>query len=119
MPSTRMLIVDDEEKVTECLSEFFRSRGFEASCAFTGEEALQRLWDCPDVVLLDIHLPGMSGIEVLKQAKTVCPRARIIMVTASDDESYEAQAKQHGALGYIKKPFDFSELTWAPVFAAA
>ena len=115
----RLLIVDDEQKVSECLQAFFSSKGFDATCAFTGEAALERLGDCPDVVLLDIHLPGVSGLDVLKQAKTRCPTARFIMVSGSDNAEYEEEARRHGARGYIRKPFDFSDVTWAPVFSPA
>ena len=114
----RMLIVDDEQKVSECLKRFFDSKGFETQCAFTGQEAVDRLAENQtDLVLLDIGLPDCSGLEVLKRARELCPFARVYMVTANWDEDSEVEAKVHGALGYITKPFDFSERTWAPVFA--
>ncbi len=113
----RMLIVDDEQKVCECLKLYFESRGFDTMCAFTGQQAVDRLAeDQPDLVLLDIGLPDFSGIEVLKRARELCPYAKVYMVTAHTDEDSEVEAKVYGALGYITKPFDFSERTWEPVF---
>ena len=114
----RLLIVDDEQKVCECLQRFFSAQGFEASCVFTGEEAIERLINQPpDVVLLDIQLPGVSGIEVLKRAKDLCPETKVIMVTGSVDAEREEEAMAYGARGYITKPFDFSQITWSSVFA--
>ena len=118
VPGKRLLIVDDEPKVCECLKLFFSAKGFEASYAHTGGEAVERLADQqPDVVLLDIGLPDFSGIEVLKRARELAPYAKVYMVTAHNDQDLEVEAKVYGAMGYITKPFDFSEVTWAPVFA--
>ncbi len=112
-----MLIVDDELDVCDCLQHFFQSRGFDVTSAFSGEEALDRLSQGPvDVILLDILLPGLSGIEILKQVKELCPRTRIIMVTGLDDWDLRVDARRYGASAYITKPFDFSEATWSAVF---
>jgi DNA-binding response OmpR family regulator len=119
LPATkRLLIVDDEPKVCECLKLFFMTKGFETSCAQTGADAVERLMgDQPDLVLLDIGLPDFSGLEVLKRARELAPYAKVYMVTAHTDENSEVEAKVYGAMGYITKPFDFSDVTWAPVFA--
>lgn len=112
-----MLIVDDESDICELLKDFFSSRGFVVSSAFSGEEALDVLANgSADVILLDILLPGLSGIEVLKYAKELQPSARIIMVTSVDHEDIRNTAKQAGAVAYVTKPFDFSEKTWSAVF---
>ncbi len=113
----RILIVDDEPKVCECLNEFFEAKGFESRCALTGEDAiLQLMAGHPDVILLDIKLPGISGLDVLKRAKDLCPSSKVIMVTAMSDENSEETARAYGASGYIMKPFDFSPNTWATIF---
>ncbi len=115
----RLLIVDDEPKVCECLRLFFSAKGYSASCAYTGEQALESLIeDQPDIVLLDVGLPDVSGLEVLKRSKDLCPQARVIMVTGYNDGEMEETARAHGAKAYITKPFDFSDLTWASVFTA-
>jgi DNA-binding response OmpR family regulator len=111
-----MLVVDDEREICSLLEDFFTSRGFTVVSAFSGEEALERLADgAPDVILLDILLPGISGLEVLKRAKRTYPRAKIVMVTALDEDDLRSQAHQFGAAEYITKPFDFSDQAWQRV----
>ena len=68
-----------------------------------------------DVVLLDILLPGLSGIEVLKRVKDLHPFAQVIMVTALDQVALRTEAERYGACGYITKPFDFSDDAWAEI----
>ena len=121
-PSTlgkrQMLIVEDEQDISDCLQTFFASRGFAVTSAFSGEEAIAHLKEHPaDIVLLDILLPGLSGIEVLRRVKELLPRARIVMVTGLDQADLRNQARRYGAAAYITKPFDFSNTTWAPVFS--
>ena len=115
----RILIVDDEQDICECLRQFFTSRGFSVVSAFSGEEALERLaQESPDVILLDIKLPGLSGIEVLRRLRDTHPHVRVIMVSALDEHELREQAKQYGATAYITKPFDLSDLTWSAAFSA-
>ena len=115
----RILIVDDEQDVCDCLTEFFKARGFVVASVFSGEEALQHLEHRPtDVILLDILLPGISGLEVLRHAKKRYPGARVIMVTGHDRVELRAEARLYGAAAFVTKPFDFSDSTWSPVFAA-
>lgn len=112
-----MLIVEDERDLCACLEDYFTAKGFSVVSVFSGEEALERLMAGPaDVVLLDILLPGLSGLEVLKRLRKLQPRARIIMVTALDQVELRAEARLYGAAAYITKPFDFSESTWSAVF---
>lgn len=115
----RMLIVDDERGICNVLTRYFSARGFTVQTAFSGEEALQRLAEgAPDFLLLDILLPGISGIEVLKQAKARYPRLRVVMITAFDQVELWSEARLYGAVGYVTKPFDFDDPTWSsPLFA--
>ena len=114
----RILIVDDERDICDCLTEFFRTRGFAVASVFSGEEALDRLaQDAADVVLLDILLPGLSGIEVLKRVHERNPNVRVVMVTGMNEVELRRKARHYGAVAYVTKPFDFSETTWAAVFA--
>ena len=111
-----MLIVEDERDICDCLREFLSDRGFSVSTVFSGEEAITRLGEStPDVILLDILLPGVTGLEVLKQAKQLHPSARVVMVTALDREDLRVQARSYGACGYVTKPFDFSPTTWSSI----
>ncbi len=113
----RMLVVDDEQDICKCLQDFFSARGFAVTRAYSGEEALERLSESEtDVILLDILLPGLSGIEVLRRAREAYPQARVIMITGLDQADLRSQADHYGAAAYITKPFDFSDATWSVVF---
>ena len=115
----RLLIVDDEPDVCECLRDFFSTRGFAVEIAFSGEEALERiLRGAIEVLLLDIMLPGISGLEVLKRVKEVRPYTRVVMMTGLSYPELRRAAQVCGACGYVTKPFDFTEVTWEPVLVA-
>ena len=110
----QMLIVEDERDIYDCLEQFFSAKGFAVASAFSAEEALEQLKaHAPDVILLDILLPGLSGIELLKRARALHPSARVIMVTALDRDDLRREAYFLGAVGYVTKPFDFSDRTWS------
>lgn len=111
----RMLIVDDEQDICAILKDFFTIRGFNVISVFSGEEALERITQEPiiDVLLLDILLPGLSGIEVLRRVRELKPDLRIVMITSLDDPSLRQQASYYGAAGYVTKPFDLTDKTWA------
>ena len=113
-----MLIVEDEPDISECLQRFFGQRGFSVDASFSGEEAMERLQTrVADVILLDLMLPGVSGIEVLKRVKELHPELKVVIVTAVDQQDIRDMARHFGAAAYITKPFDFSDATWSPVFA--
>lgn len=112
----RMLIVDDELDICDVLQAFFTSKGFSVSSAFSGEEALDQLQDSPaDIVLLDINLPGLSGLETLRVAKRRFPDVNVVMITSHDEKTLRDEAKFYGAKDYITKPFDFTDQTWSSV----
>ena len=114
----RMLIVDDEVDICDCLEQFFLTRGFTVESAYSGEEALNLLErQEADILLLDIRLPGLSGMEVLKRVRDRWPNIRIVMVTAMDRDDLKQKARLYGAVDYVIKPFDFSETTWSAVLA--
>jgi len=114
----RMLIVDDEPKVCECLRAFFTTKNLTVDCVYTGEEAIAWLMEqSADVILLDVMLPDISGIEVLKRVKELHPDAKVIMVTALDKSEPHYESIAYGAYGYIRKPFDLTAIDWDPVFA--
>lgn len=114
----RMLIVEDEADIADCLRQFFGRRGFSVEASFSGEEAIERLQArATDVVLLDLMLPGVSGLEVLKRVKALYPDVKVVIVTGVDQDDVRETARRFGAAAYITKPFDFSDATWSPVFA--
>lgn len=107
----KILVVDDEPEVCEYLEDFLGRRGYEVSSAFNGKEALEKIKALrPHIVLLDILMPGMNGLEVLKEARTLDSRMGIIMVTAVQEETVAKQALAAGAHDYITKPIDLNYL---------
>lgn len=117
-PTRRMLIVDDEQRICQSLAEFFRLRGFVIRVAHSGEEALACLKEGPvDVALIDILLPGIHGLEVVKQAKQLYPTALVVVISALEDDHLRTQARALGVEAYVTKPFDLSESTWATVLS--
>ena len=111
MSRPRALIVDDEKLIRWSLEQKLGEAGFEVVSAQTGEEALSRFEEeRTDVVLLDIRLPGMNGIDVLTHLREREPSTPVVMVTACDSAELAIQAFKQGAADYVIKPFDLSEL---------
>ena len=110
-PRHRLLVVDDEPKICHTLSGYFEHHGFEVRTVLRGEEAFALL-DVfhPDVVLLDILMPGMDGIEALKRLKRICPSTKVIMLTAVNHDEVVKGALKLGADFYVTKPVNFSNL---------
>ena len=112
-----LLIVDDEPKICDMLSRFFTARGFRTVIATSGHQALEFfLQETPQYVLLDIRMPDLSGLEILKTIKAYFPEAKVIMVTAVESQETAVEAMQLGASDYITKPFELDETSWARVF---
>jgi two-component system, OmpR family, KDP operon response regulator KdpE len=110
-PSIRVLIVDDETAIRRALRPPLAELGFEVTEAARGEEALQQLHAAPvDVVLLDVNMPGIGGIETLRRIRSFAPRLPVLMVTVRDAEEEKVEALEQGADDYITKPFSMREL---------
>ncbi len=111
MPINKILVVDDEADVQQIAAHFLRSKWLAVSTASDGVEALSMAQaDPPDLVLLDIFMPGKDGITCLKELKQLFPETEVIMATASHDIGTAVTCLQNGAYGYIVKPFDFDLL---------
>ena len=109
--SKKILVVDDEDSVRLFLQDFLFDRDFNAIAAATGEEALEKMAkEKPDIVLLDITMPGMSGLECLERIKEKFPKTVVIMMSAQTEVSLISRAKQLGAFDYITKPFSLEDL---------
>jgi signal transduction histidine kinase/DNA-binding response OmpR family regulator len=107
----RVLVVDDEASVIELFRDFFASHDYELTVAMSGEEAVRMLREArPEIVLTDINLPGMSGLEVMREAKRVDPDVSVIVVTGHASASSAIDALRQGAYDYITKPFDLDEV---------
>lgn len=110
-PLPRILVVDDEKDIVDFLSVELARRDFEVDTALSGEEAIEKIKaNRPHLMLLDIRMPGMGGIEALRRAKEIDPRIGVIMVTAVHDEETAKRAVSLGAHDYITKPIDFNYL---------
>jgi len=111
MNSAKLLLVDDEEDFITALAERLRIRSYEARTVTSGEAALLEIGnERPDVVILDLKMPGMDGLEVLREIKTRDPSIYVIMVTGSVDEHVGEQAMEAGATNYLVKPLDIEDL---------
>ena len=120
MTPIHLLLVDDEQGFVEALARRLVSRGYETAYVYSGEEALRFLDERKsiDVVLLDVKMPGMDGLETLRRIKAIQPLMETIMLTAHATVTTAVEAMRVGALDYLMKPCDISELT-AKVEAAA
>ena len=107
----RVLVVDDEPDAVDLLREFLTAKGYEVLAASNGEEALRKVReDRPHLVLLDVRMPKMSGLEVLKQVREIDHEVGVIMVSAVNEEETGRRALKMGAFDYITKPLDFDYL---------
>ncbi len=108
----KVLLVDDEQEFVETLSDRLNTRNYGSYPVLGGEEALNLLGqETPDVIVLDLKMPGMSGVEVLYQAKLVKPEVEIIILTGHGSEEDEKTCMKLGAYAYLQKPVDIALLT--------
>ena len=109
--SKSLLIVDDEENIRTFLADSFMEKGYSTWIAETGKEGLDIFEsNSPDVVVLDLKLPDIDGLEVLKTIKSAKPDTQVIMITAYGKIKSAVEAIKLGAYDYISKPFKFSEI---------
>lgn len=102
-----VLVIDDDEKICWAFQQFLEGEGYNPSIANNAEEGLQRIAaDTPDVVLLDVNLPGMSGLEALAEIKTHHPSVIVIIITAYDDVETTIEAMRLHAFDFVPKPID-------------
>jgi two-component system NtrC family sensor kinase len=105
MSARKILIIDDEEGNVRVLSMSLKSDGYDVVTAYSGEEGLEVFHkEFPDIVLTDLKMPGISGLEVLKQVKTSSPETEIIIITGHGDIDSAIEALQYGASDFINKP---------------
>jgi two-component system response regulator (stage 0 sporulation protein F) len=114
MDDRKVLIVDDQNGIRVMLSELLHSEGYSIYQASNGRIALELVQQYqPDLVLLDMKIPGMSGLEILRQIKQQHPEIKVIMMTAYGELNMLNEARDLGALMNFSKPFDIDELRLA------
>ncbi|MEQ2529558.1 response regulator [Bacillaceae bacterium CLA-AA-H227] len=111
MMKGKVLIVDDQFGIRILLNEVLQKEGYETHQAANGIQALDIVEkNCPDLVLLDMKIPGMDGIEILKRMKLMKDDIRVIIMTAYGELDMIQEAKNLGALAHFAKPFDIDDI---------
>jgi DNA-binding NtrC family response regulator len=112
MALANVLLTDDEEPFVETMTKRLSKRGFNVSCAFSGQEALNELdkQRKVEVVILDVKMPGMDGIETLREIKRHHPLVEVVMLTGHATVETAIQGMKLGAFDYLMKPCDIEEL---------
>lgn len=109
--AVRVLLVDDEESYVETLRKRLMRRGLVVGMAHSGEQALASLAETPvDVVLLDVKMPGMDGMETLTRIKQAHPRVEVIMLTGHANVDVAIRGMEQGAFDYLMKPAEMDDL---------
>lgn len=112
----KILVVDDEDGVRNTLSEFIEKLGYEALTASGGDEALEKMKERPDIVLLDIMMPDTDGMEILDKIKEMSPSTDVFMVTGLAKHEIGLESRDRGAFEFLTKPIDFEHLEFLLYF---
>ncbi len=108
----KILLVDDEKEFVETLSERLNTRNLKSSIAYDGEQALEMIEkEIPDVIVLDLQMPGIDGIETLRRVKQSHPEVEVIILTGHGSEREQVAAEDLGVFAYLHKPVNVNELT--------
>jgi DNA-binding response OmpR family regulator len=111
MKDMKVLLVDDEEEFVKALAERLKMRDLRSDTVLDGEEALSYVEDQePDVMVLDLKMPGIDGMEVLRQVRKAYPKIQVIILTGHGTEKHEEEAKRLGAFDYLEKPVNLDVL---------
>ncbi|MBW1887176.1 MAG: response regulator [Deltaproteobacteria bacterium] len=103
--------MDDEKEFVESLSERLEFRNLDEKIAYDGEQALKAVKEGePDIMVLDLRMPGIDGIEVLRRVKKTNPDVQVVVLTGHGTDKEEKMAKKLGAFAYLKKPVDVDQL---------
>ena len=111
MKDMKVLLVDDEEEFVKALAERLRMRDLRSDTVLDGEGALSFVeYQEPDVMVLDLKMPGIDGMEVLRQVRKAYPNIQVIILTGHGTERHEEEAKRLGAFDYLEKPVNLDVL---------
>jgi DNA-binding NtrC family response regulator len=107
----KVLFVDDEEDFVRTMAERMEMRDLGGEIALSGQQALEMLEnDVPDVMVLDLRMPGVDGMEVLRRVKQTLPQIEVIIMTGHGSDQDEEEARRLGAFDYLRKPVDIDQL---------
>ncbi|MEJ5352055.1 MAG: sigma-54 dependent transcriptional regulator [Melioribacteraceae bacterium] len=107
----KILVIDDDESIRQTLTNFLKRLDFTVFAAENGTAGLEYIQKyCPDLIISDIKMPGLSGLEVLRKSKDIDPHTKVILITAHDDAQTTIEAMQNGAYDYLEKPLDIERL---------
>jgi DNA-binding response OmpR family regulator len=107
----KILVVDDEQAVCNMLKKFLTKKGYAVTIALNGEAAVKQVKEeRPHIVLLDIRMPGMDGVEALKRIKEIDKEVGVVMITAVKEDAIGKRCLELGAYDYITKPLGFDYL---------
>ncbi len=113
MNEFKVLLVDDEKDFLETLCKRLAKRKLDVISANSGREAISKIEETPvDVVVLDVRMPGMNGIETLKEIKKIKPSIEVIMLTAHADVQVAIEGMELGAFDYLMKPMEIDDLLY-------
>lgn len=111
MQDIRILLVDDEEEFVRALSERLQLRDLASQTAFSGDQAVRFVGEAaPDIMVLDLAMPGTSGMEVLRLVKRRWPQVQVIVLTGHGNDLDEAEARALGVFDWLRKPADIEVL---------
>lgn len=104
----KILVVDDDRRIVKTTCDILKIKGHEAIAAYTGEEGVEMVkTEAPDCVLMDIRMPGISGVEALRQMKAISPSLPVVLVSAYATGEVVEEAKRAGAYAVLSKPLNF------------
>ena len=104
----KILVVDDDRRIVQTTVDILKIKGYEAIAAYTGEEGVEKVkTDPPDCVLMDIKMPGISGVEAMKLMKALRPALPVVLVSAYATDTLMKDAKDAGAYAVLAKPLNF------------
>lgn len=108
-----LLIVDDQQNVCRLFFEVFTDEGFNVELAYNAEQAINKIRSrIPMLILLDVNMPGMSGIDTLREIRKLAPDLPVVMMTAYSELEVVLEARKKGTIQYyLSKPFDLSEVS--------
>jgi DNA-binding response OmpR family regulator len=113
-PRGKILVVDDEPNMAQLLAEYLTEQGYQVVTAHGGIDALAKIdLEKPQVILLDVRMPGMDGVEVLRRIRSFDTQVGVLMISANDDIDLAKQTIAMGAFDYTLKPVDFAYLSRA------